>query len=182
MGGLNVSDSALREVNVEPQEMVVFNCLKVAKKVVVNESLDGWVREEMVVVDNEAVVDVAVVVEVEIGVVKELVVELVPGVFNESMSAMAMLHRAGDRAGSQSERHEFAGRCGCKPGNTSVERKSHDGGDVSSVEGALCGTSKMVVVRVAGGLGVNGDGVSGLLLLPLLDQAVDGVDQAMLLD
>ena len=37
-----------------------------------------------------------------------------------------------------------------------------------------------VVVRIAGGLGVNGDGVSGLLFLPLLDQTVNSIDQAML--
>ena len=39
-----------------------------------------------------------------------------------------------------------------------------------------------MVVRVACGLGVYGDGVSGLLFLPLLDQAVDCVDQATLGD
>ena len=71
------------------------------------------------------------------------------------------------------------------PENTGVECKSYDGGDVSRVKGALCGMSNMVaanvrvVVRVAGGLGVNGDGVSGLLSLPLLDQAVGCVDQGM---
>ena len=36
-----------------------------------------------------------------------------------------------------------------------------------------------VVVRIAGGLGVNGDGVSGLLFLPLLDQTVDCIDQTI---
>ena len=45
LGGLNVGDCVLSEINVEAQEMVVFNCLKfhgVAKKVVVNESLGCW--------------------------------------------------------------------------------------------------------------------------------------------
>ena len=77
----------MSEINVEPQEMVVFNCLKlhwVAKKVVVNESLDGWVGEGVFVVDNEAVVSVAVVIEVEVGVMQEVVVELLPRVFNDS--------------------------------------------------------------------------------------------------
>ena len=87
LGGLNVGDCVLSEINVEAQEMVVFNCLKfhgVAKKVVVNESLGCWVRKEVFDVDNETVVNVAVVVEVEIGVVKEIVVQLLPRVFNKS--------------------------------------------------------------------------------------------------
>ena len=42
------------------------------------------VRKEVFDVDNETVVNVAVVVEVEIGVVKEIVVQLLPRVFNKS--------------------------------------------------------------------------------------------------
>ena len=41
-------------------------------------------RKEALVVDNETVVNVAVVVEVEIGVVEEIVVELLPRVFDKS--------------------------------------------------------------------------------------------------
>ena len=59
--------------------MVVFNCLKlhwVAKKVVVNESLDGWVGEELLVAHDETVVHITVVGKVESSVLKEVVVEL----------------------------------------------------------------------------------------------------------
>ena len=46
LGGLDVGDGALEEVNVEAQEVEVIHCFKfdgVAEKVVVDEGLDGWV-------------------------------------------------------------------------------------------------------------------------------------------
>ena len=82
----------------------------VAEKVVVNESLRCWVGKEVFVVGNETIVNVAVVIEVEVGVAQEIVVELLPGVFD-----MATLHRL-VTAGSQSRRHEFAGMYGYMPG------------------------------------------------------------------
>ena len=67
MGRLYVGDGALWEVNVETQEMEVVHRFEfhwVAKKVVVDEGLNGWMVEEMFVVDNETVVNIAVVREV----------------------------------------------------------------------------------------------------------------------
>ena len=59
-----VGDGALLEVNVETQEVKVFHRFKfdwVSKEVVVDKGLNGWVAEEVLIVDNETVVDVAVV-------------------------------------------------------------------------------------------------------------------------
>ena len=50
----------------------------------VDKGLDSRVLKEMFVVDNEAVVDIAIVSEVEVCVLKEVVVDLMPGVLNES--------------------------------------------------------------------------------------------------
>ena len=66
--------------------MEVVNRFKldwVSKEVVMDEGLNGWVAEEVFVVDNESVVNVSVVCKVQVGVLKEIVVDLVPGVFNE---------------------------------------------------------------------------------------------------
>ena len=49
----------------------------------VDEGLDGRVLKEMFVVDNEAVVDIAVVSKVEVCMLKEVVVDLMPGMLNE---------------------------------------------------------------------------------------------------
>ena len=62
------------------------------------------------------------------------------------------------------------------PENACVEGKSHNGGDVGCVEGALCwmfwmvATDVGVVERVASGLDVHGEGVCGLLLLPMVNK------------
>ena len=55
----------------------------VSKEVVMDEGLNGWVVEEVFVVDNESVVNISVVCKVQVGVLEEIVVDLVPGVFNE---------------------------------------------------------------------------------------------------
>ena len=64
---MHVGDGALWEVDVETQEMEVvhrFEFDRVAKEVVVDEGLDGGMVEEMFVVDNETVVDIAIASEV----------------------------------------------------------------------------------------------------------------------
>ena len=74
------------EINLETQEVKVVHGLKldgVTEKVAVDECLDGGVREEVFVVDNETVVHIAVVGEVEVGVVKKVVVKLLPGMFDQ---------------------------------------------------------------------------------------------------
>ena len=56
----------MREINVETQEMKVVHGFQfdwVAEEVVVNEGLNGWMFKEMLIVDNKAVVNVAVVCE-----------------------------------------------------------------------------------------------------------------------
>ena len=61
---MHVGDGALLEVNVEAQEMEVVHRFKfhwVAKDVVVDEGLNGWMVEEMFVMYNEAVVHIAIV-------------------------------------------------------------------------------------------------------------------------
>ena len=72
------------------------------------------------------------------------------------------------------------------PENTSGQCKGDNGSDVGRVKGALCGMFCVVpanmgmMERVAGGLGVHGQSVSGLLSLPLLDHGVDGINEAVL--
>ena len=46
----------------------------------------------------------------------------------------------------------------------------------------MVATNVGVVIRVACGLGVHGESVSGLLSLPFLDQGMDCVNQSMLGD
>ena len=84
---MHVVDGALWEVDVETEEMEIlhrFEFHRVAKEIVVDKGLDSRVLKEMFVVDNEAVVDIAIVSKVEVCVLKEVVVDLVPGVLNES--------------------------------------------------------------------------------------------------
>ena len=83
---MHVGDGALWEVDVETEEMKIlhrFEFHRVAKEIVVDEGLDSRVLKEMFVVDNEAVVDIAIVSKVEVCVLKEVVVDLMPGVLNE---------------------------------------------------------------------------------------------------
>ena len=49
----------------------------------VDKGLDSRVLKEMFVVDNEAVVDISIVSKVEVCVLKEVVVDLMPGMLNE---------------------------------------------------------------------------------------------------
>ena len=49
----------------------------------VDEGLDSRVLKEMFVVDNEAVVDISIVGKVEVCMLKEIVVDLMPGMLNE---------------------------------------------------------------------------------------------------
>ena len=74
------------KVNVESQEVEVLHGFQldgIAKKVVVDQGLDGWAGKEVFVVYDEAVVDIAVVGEVEDCVVEEVVVELAPRVLDQ---------------------------------------------------------------------------------------------------
>ena len=64
------------------------------------------------------------------------------------------------------------------PENASVERKSYNGSDVGSVDGALCRMPGMVATNV--GMVVGVAGVCGVLDLPFLDEGVDSVDQTVL--
>ena len=72
------------------------------------------------------------------------------------------------------------------PENTGVESKSDDGSDVGCVESALCRMLSVmsanvgVVKWIASGFGVDCEGMRRLLGLPLLDQGVYGIDQAVL--
>ena len=64
---MHVGDGALWEVDVETEEMEILHRFEfhwVAKEVVVDEGLNGWMVEEMFVVDNETVVDISIVREV----------------------------------------------------------------------------------------------------------------------
>ena len=70
----------------ETEEMKIFHRFEfnwVAKEIVVDEGLDSRVLKEMFVVDNEAVVDISIVSKVEVCVLKEVVVDLMPGMLNE---------------------------------------------------------------------------------------------------
>ena len=70
---MHVGDGALWEVDVETEEMKVLHRLEfhwVAKEIVVDEGLDSRVLKEMFVVDNEAVVDIAIVSKMEVRMLK----------------------------------------------------------------------------------------------------------------
>ena len=74
------------------------------------------------------------------------------------------------------------------PENAGVECKGDNGGDVGGVDCALCGMSLVVtpnvgvVTGVACGLGVDGDGVGGLLVVPFLNEGMGGINQTVLGD
>ena len=155
--------------------MKVVHCFQldwIAKKVVVNESLYGRVGEEVFVVHDETVVDVSVVGKVEGSVLEKIVVELVPGVFNEGNGNVAKGRR--ELGANPSPSDLFVGVVAC-PENAGVECKGHNDGDVGGMEGALCGMFRVVPANVgvmegvASGFGVNCQGVSSILVLPLLE-------------
>ena len=166
--------------------MKVVHCFQlywIAKEVVVNESLYGWVGEEVFVVHDETVVNVSVVGEVEGCVLEEVVVELVPGVFNEGDCDVAEGRR--ELGANPSPSDLFVGVV-TRPENASVECKGHNDSDVGRVEGTLCrilcvvSANMGVMERIACGFGVHGQGVCSMLELPLLDQGVDCIDEAVL--
>lgn len=71
------------------------------------------------------------------------------------------------------------------PENAGVQSEGHNGCDVNTVEGALRGVAVMpshvrVVKRIACGSEVQSEGFSWMLLSPVVDQAVDRINQAVL--
>ena len=115
---MRVGDGALWEVDVETEEMKIVHRFEfhwVAKEVVVNEGLDGRVVEEVFVVNDETVVNISIVCEVKVSVLKEIVVHLVPGMLNEGDGYVA--YGIGlERAGIQSRPLGFVCKYCCKPG------------------------------------------------------------------
>ena len=129
--------------------------------------------------DDETVVHVAVVGEVEGCVLKEIVVKLMPGVFDEGDGNIA---KGGGELGANPSPPDLL----VGPENAGVKCICHNGCNVCSVDGALCRVASVVpadvgvVERVARGFGVNGKRVGVVLALPLLNKGVDGVNQAVL--
>ena len=74
------------------------------------------------------------------------------------------------------------------PENAGVKCVYHNSCDVCGVDGALCGVATVVpaymgvMERIASGLGVNCKSVGVVLVLPLLNQRMNGVNQAVLRD
>ena len=72
------------------------------------------------------------------------------------------------------------------PKNACVKGESHDGGDVGDMECALGGVPDVVTPNVslmegvAGGLDVYGDCGCGLVLLPMLNEAVNSLKESVL--
>ena len=158
---MHVGDSALWEVDVETEEMKIlhrFEFHRVAKEIVVDKGLDSRVLKEMFVVDNETVVNIAIVSKVEVCVLKEVVVYLMPGVLNEGDSNVAKGWR---ELGSNPGPSDLFVSVVASPENACVEGKSHNGGDVGSLDGALGRVFAMVsanvgvVERIAGGLDIH---------------------------
>ena len=133
--------------------------------------------------DDEAVVDIAVVSEVEGSVLKEIVVELVPGMLNEGDGNVAK--GRGELGANPSPPDLLVGVVAC-PENAGVECVCHNGCNVLSMDGALCRVASVVpanvgvVERVASGFGVNCKSMGVVLALPLLSEGMDGVNQAVL--
>ena len=109
--------------------MEIVDCLEldwVAKKVV-NQGLYGWVLEKMFLVDNETVVDVSVIGKVKVCVLEEVVVYLMPRVFDEGNGNVAEGRR--ELGANPSSSDLLVGVVAC-PENTGVECKGDTGGDV----------------------------------------------------
>ena len=139
----------------------------------------------MFVVNNEAAVDISIVCEVEVCVLKEVVVDLVPGVFDEGDGDIAQGWR--ELGANPSPSDLFVGVV-ASPENACVEGKCHDGGDVGGLDSALRRVFSVVsayvgvVKRVAGSLDIHCEGVCGLLLLPVVNERVNCIDEAVLWD
>ena len=133
--------------------------------------------------DNEAVVHIAIVGEVEGSVLKEIVVKLKPGVFDEGDGNVAK--GRGELGANPSPPDLLVSVVAC-PENAGVKCVCHNCCNVCSVDGALCRVASVVpadvgvVERVASGFGVNGKSMGVVLALPLLNKGVDGVNQAAL--
>ena len=133
--------------------------------------------------DNEAVVHIAIVGEVEGSVLKEIVVKLKPGVFDEGDGNVAK--GRGELGANPSPPDLLVSVVAC-PENAGVKCVCHNCCNVCSVDGALCRVASVVpadvgvVERVASGFGVNGKSMGVVLALPLLNKGVDGVNQAVL--
>ena len=186
LGRLHVGDSSLLKVNVEAQESEVIHSFQfdgIAEKVAVDECLNCWVGKEMFAVNDEAVVDIPIVCEGEGRVLEKIVVELVPGVFNESDGDVAK--GRGELGANPSASDLFVGVVAC-PENACVECEGHNRCDVGGVIGALCRVTEVVpadvgvVEGVACGFGVDCKCMCIVLALPLLNQRVDGINQTVL--
>ena len=111
--------------------------------------------------------------------------ELVPGVLNECNGYIAEGWR---ELGANPSSSDLLVGVVASPENASVECKDHDGGDVGGLDGALRGMLAVVsadvgvVEGVAGGVDINCDGVGGLLLLPVVNQRVNGINESVLGD
>ena len=111
--------------------------------------------------------------------------DLVPGVFNECNGYITEGWR---ELGANPSSSDLLVGVVASPENASVECKGHDGGDVGGVDGALCGMLAVVsadvgvVEGVAGGLDIHCNGVGGLLLLPVVDHRVNGINESVLGD
>ena len=91
--------------------------------------------------DNETVVHIAVVCEVEGSVLKEIVVELVPRMFDESDRDVA---KGRGELGANPSPPNLLVSVVTRPENAGVECVCHNGSAVCSVEGALCGVATVV--------------------------------------
>ena len=133
--------------------------------------------------DDETVVNIAVVSEVEGSVLEEIVVELVPGMFDEGDGNVAK--GRGELGANPSPPDLLVSVVAC-PENAGVKCVCHNGRNVCSVDGTLCRVASVVpanvgvVDRVASGFGVNGQSMGVILALPLLNEGVNGVNQAVL--
>ena len=96
----------------------------------VDERLNGWVGEEVFVVHNEPIVNISIVSEMESCVLKEVVVELVPRVFDQGDGDVAQGRRELGANPSPSNLLVCVVTC---PENTGVECKGYNGSDVGCV-------------------------------------------------
>ena len=133
--------------------------------------------------DNEAVVHVAIVREVEGSVLKEIVVKLMPGVFDEGDGNVAK--GRGELGANPSPPDLLVSVVAC-PENAGVKCVGHNGRDVCGVDGTLCRVASVVpanvgmMERVASGSSINGQSMGVVQALSLLNKGVNGVDEAVL--
>ena len=92
--------------------------------------MNGWVGEEMFVAHNEPIVNISIVGEMESSVLKEVVVELVPRLFDQGNGDVAQGRR--ELGANPSPSNLLVGVVTC-PENTGVECKGYNGSDVGCV-------------------------------------------------